>query len=71
MNQLAIKELMKSKEEERISTSKISDIDTTANIAIASRKDAMGLRAELELSKLKVNDTIAVGVIHRFQCCFY
>ena len=47
----------------------IIDMDTTANIAIASRKDAMELRAELELPKLKANDTVrvrilAVGVKH-------
>lgn len=125
MNELAIKELMRSKEENRILTGRISgiedeyykikneniscavlwyedikilipsqhlgiskisksmirgmlgaeidfiivEIDTVANIAIASRKNAMELRAELELPKLKVNDTVrvrilAVGVKH-------
>lgn len=119
MNELALKELMRSKEEKRILTGKISgiedeyyklkneniscaivwykdikvlipsthlgttkvnksiirgmlgaeidfiiiDIDTTANIAIASRKDAMELRAELELPKLNVNDTVRVRII--------
>ena len=125
MNELAIKELMRSREERRILTGKISgiedeyykykkeniscaivwyedikilipsthlgiskinksmirgmlgaeidfiiiDIDTVSNIAIASRKDAMELRSELELTKLKINDTVrvrilAVGVKH-------
>lgn len=125
LNELAIKELMRSKEEKRILTGRISgiedeyykvkneyiscaivwyegikvlipsthlgiskinksmvrgmfgaiidfiviEIDTVSNIAIASRKDAMELRAKLELPKLKVNDTVkvrilAVGVKH-------
>ena len=125
MNELAIKELMRSKEEKRILTGRISgredeyykvkneyiscaivwyegikvlipsthlgiskinksmvrgmfgaiidfiviEIDTVSNIATASRKDAMELRAKLELPKLKVNDTVkvrilAVGVKH-------
>lgn len=125
MNELAIKELMRSKEEKHILTGKISgiedeyykirneniscaivwyedikvlipvthlgvkninksiirgmlnaeidfivmEIDTTSNIAIASRLDAMELRASLELPKLKVNDAVrvrilAVGVKH-------
>lgn len=125
MNELAIKELMRSKEEKRILTGKISgiedeyykirneniscaivwyedikvlipithlgtkninksiirgmlnaeidfivmEIDTTSNIAIASRLDAMELRASLELPKLKANDAVrvrilAVGVKH-------
>lgn len=125
LNELAIKELMRSKEEKRILIGKISgiedeyyklknkniscaivwyegikilipsthlgiskinksmirgmlgaevdfvvmEIDITSNIAIASRKDAMELRAELELPKLKINDTarvriLAVGVKH-------
>ena len=125
MNDLLIKELLRSKEEKRILTGKISgiedeyykiknekipcaivwyedikilipsthlgtdkvnksmirgmlgaeidfiviEIDTVSNIAIASRKDAMELRTELELSKLKNNDTVrvrilAVGVKH-------
>ena len=47
----------------------IIEIDTTSNIAIASRKDAMELRAELEIPKLNINDTVwvrilAVGVKH-------
>ena len=47
----------------------IMEIDTISNIAIASRKDAMELRAELELPKLKINDIVrvrilAVGVKH-------
>ncbi len=125
VNDLAIKEIMRSKEERRILTGKISgiedeyykykneniscaivwyedikvlipsthlgiskinksmirgmlgaeidfiiiELDTTSNIAIASRKDAMELRAELELPKLNINDTVwvrilAVGVKH-------
>lgn len=125
MKELAIKELLRSKEERRILTSRISgiedeyykfknknihcvivwyedikilipsthlgiekanksiirgmigaeidfivmEIDTTSNIAIASRKDAMQLRSKLELPKLKANDTakvriLAVGVKH-------
>lgn len=125
MNELAIKELMRSKEEKRILTGRISgiedeyykvkneyipcaivwyegikvlipsthlgifkinksmirgmlgaeidfiviEIDDISNIAIASRKDAMELRSQLELPKLKVNDTVkvrilAVGVKH-------
>lgn len=119
MKELAIKELMRSKEEKRILTGKISgiedeyykfkseniicaivwyedikilipathlgikkinksiirgmlgaeidfivmEIDTTSNIAIASRKDAMQLRFELELPKLKVNDTVRVRIL--------
>lgn len=41
----------------------VTEIDTTSNIAIASRTDAMELRAELELPKLKVNDTVRVRII--------
>lgn len=119
MNELAIKELLRSKEEKRILTGKISgiedeyykikneniscaivwyedikilipsthlgiskinksmirgmlgaeidfiviEIDTTSNIAIASRIDAMKLRSELELSKLKVNDVVSVRIL--------
>lgn len=119
MSKLALKELMRSKEEQRILTGKISgiedeyyklknakiscaivwydnikilipseylglskinksmirrmlgaeidfivkEIDTISNIAIASRKEAMQLRAELKLSKLKVNDTARVRII--------
>ncbi len=119
MKELAIKELMRSKEEQRILTGKISgiedeyynlknekiscaivwyedikilvpsthlgtqkinksiirgmlgaeidfiviEIDEIANIAIASRKDAMKLRAEIELPKLKINDVVKVRII--------
>ena len=47
----------------------VMEIDTTSNIAIASREDVMQLRSELELPKLKANDTakvriLAVGVKH-------
>lgn len=119
MNELSIRELMRSKEEKRILTGKISgiedeyykikneyipcaivwyeeikilipsthlgiskinksiirgmlgaeidfivlEIDDISNIAIASRKDAMKLRSQLELPKLKVNDTVKVRII--------
>ena len=119
MNEIAIKEFMRSKEEKRILTGKISgiedeyyklkneniscaivwyedikilipsthlginkinksmirgmlgaeidfiiiEIDTTANVAIASRKDAMQLRSELELPKLKLNDIVKVRIL--------
>lgn len=119
MNELIIKELIRSKEEKRILTGKISgiedeyyklkdeniscaiiwygdmkvlipsqhlgvskvnkstirgmlgaeidfiviEIDLTSNIAIASRKDAMKLRAELELPKLNVNDAVRVRIL--------
>lgn len=47
----------------------VVEIDNNSNIAIASRKDAMKLRAKLELPKLNQNDTVkvrilAVGVKH-------
>jgi len=47
----------------------IIEIDTTTNMAIASRTDAMKLRSQIELPKLKENDTVlvrilAVGVKH-------
>lgn len=47
----------------------VVEIDNNSNIAIASRKDAMELRAKLELPKLNQNDTVkvrilAVGVKH-------
>lgn len=41
----------------------VIELDTTSNIAIASRKDAMELRAKLELPKLKVNDTVQVRIL--------
>ena len=41
----------------------VVDIDTTSNIAIASRIDAMKLRANIELPKLKINDTVRVRVL--------
>ena len=41
----------------------IIEYDSTSNIAIASRKDAMELRAKIELPKLKVNDTIMVRIL--------
>lgn len=41
----------------------IKEIDMTAGIAMASRTEAMKLRSELELSKLKVNDNVKVRII--------
>lgn len=41
----------------------VIEIDITANVAIASRKDAMELRAKLELPKLKINDSVKVRII--------
>ena len=41
----------------------VMEIDEISNIAIASRKDAMELRAKLELPKLKQNDTVRVRII--------
>ena len=41
----------------------IIEIDLVTGIAIASRIDAMKIRAELELQKLKVNDTVRVRII--------
>ena len=41
----------------------VKEIDTISNIAIASRKDAMQLRSQLEIPKLKINDTVKVRVI--------
>lgn len=41
----------------------VMKIDETTNLAIASRIDAMNLRAKLELPKLKLNDNIKVRII--------
>ena len=41
----------------------VIEIDFTANIAIASRKDAMELRASIELPKLKQNDVVGVRIL--------
>lgn len=41
----------------------VIQLDETSNIAIASRKDAMLLRSQIELPKLKVNDSIRVRII--------
>lgn len=41
----------------------IMEIDSVSNLAIASRKDAMELRAQLELPKLKVNDCVRVRIL--------
>lgn len=38
----------------------VIEIDTISNIAIASRKDTIKLRTQLELPKLKVNNTVRV-----------
>ena len=50
----------------------VVEIDTTSNIAIASRKEAMQIRSELELPKLKINDTARVRIIAvrgKAYCC--
>ncbi len=126
MNEISIKEILRSKEEKRILTGKISGIedeyykikneyiscaivwyqdikvlipsthlgiekinksmirgmlgaeidfivieyDSTSNIAIASRKDAMELRATLEIPKLKVNDVVKVRILVRIPAKF-
>lgn len=41
----------------------VTEIDTISNLAIASRKNAMLLRAELELTKLDVYDIVRVRII--------
>lgn len=41
----------------------ILEFDEVANIAIGSRIDAMKIRAEIEIHKLKVNDIIRVRII--------
>ena len=41
----------------------VLDVDLNSNIAIASRIDAMNLRAQLELPKLKKNDTVKQGQV--------
>ena len=41
----------------------VIEIDNTSNIAIASRKDAMLIRSEIELKTLNVNDNIKVRII--------
>lgn len=41
----------------------VIEIDETTNVAIASRKAAMELRAEIELSKLSVNDNVRVRIL--------
>lgn len=41
----------------------VMEIDETTNLAIASRIDAMNLRAKLELPNLKLNDNIKVRII--------
>lgn len=41
----------------------VIEYDNISNIAIASRKDAMELRSQIELPKLKVNDTVLVRIL--------
>ena len=41
----------------------VMELDTTANIAIASRVDAMELRSKIELPKLKINDIVRVRIL--------
>lgn len=41
----------------------VTEVDTISNLAIASRKNAMLLRSELELPKLHINDTVKVRII--------
>lgn len=41
----------------------IIEIDTISNIAIASRKEAMELRSNIELPKLKKNDVVKVRIL--------
>lgn len=41
----------------------ILEYDNTSNIAIGSRKDAMELRAKIEIPKLNLNDAIRVRII--------
>lgn len=41
----------------------VIEYDNTSNIAIASRKDAMLLRSQLELPKLNKNNTVRVRII--------
>lgn len=41
----------------------VIEYDSTTNIAIASRTLAMELRKELEIPKLKVNDTVKVRIV--------
>ncbi len=41
----------------------VTEIDAISNIAIASRTQAMELRSQIELPKLKINDTVRVRII--------
>lgn len=41
----------------------VLEYDEVANIAIASRIDAMKLRSQMELPKLKINDTVRVRIV--------
>ena len=55
----SINRVMKGAEKDFI----ILEYDETAGISIGSRVDAMKLRSELEIPKLKENDTIRVRVV--------
>lgn len=48
----------------------VIEYDSISNIAIASRKDAMELRATLEIPKLKVNDVVKVRILVRIPAKF-
>ena len=41
----------------------VIEVDSISNIAIASRKEAMQLRSEIELPKLQINDTARVRIL--------
>lgn len=41
----------------------VLDFDSTAEIAIGSRLDAMKIRAKIEIPKLKINDVVKVRII--------
>lgn len=41
----------------------VTEIDTISSLAIASRKNAMLLRSEIELPKLHINDTLRVRIV--------
>ena len=41
----------------------VIEVDSISNVAIASRKEAMKLRSELELPKLQINDTVRVRIL--------
>lgn len=41
----------------------VTEVDTISNLTIASRKNAMLLRSEIELPKLHINDTVRVRIV--------